>query len=152
MLGDVIDEVNETFAVTLSSPVNANLGRVKGIGVITDDDGAPTVSISDPVVTENNGTVSATFTLSLSVTSGQTVRVQWATANGTAVAGSDYRSQTGELQFLAGVTSRTISIVVTGDRIAEPTESFFLNLLGGTGVVIGDAQGVATILDDDGTM
>lgn len=152
VLGDTLDETNENFAVTISNPVNANLGRVKGVGVITDDDEPPTVSIDDVVVTENNGTVSATFTLTLSAVSGQTVRVQWATANGTAVAGSDYRAQTGDLQFLAGVTSRTISIVVTGDRVAEATENFFVNLVGATGAVISDGQGLATVIDDDGTL
>ena len=93
VLGDVLDEPNETFVVTLSGAVNASIGDGQGLGTITDDDPAPTLSISDASVTEGNaGTVNAVFTVSLSASSAQTVSASYATANGTAMAPGDYTS------------------------------------------------------------
>ena len=62
--GDVLDEVDETFSVNLSSPVNATIADGQGLGTITDDDAPPTLSIDDVTVTEGDaGTVDATFTV-----------------------------------------------------------------------------------------
>src|SRR5207302_98860 len=89
----------------------------------------PSVSINDVTVTEGNtGTVTATFTLSLSSASDVDVTVHYATANGTAAAGSDYTAASGNLTIPAGQISRTLAVAVTGDRLAEPTESYFVNL------------------------
>ena len=83
--GDTLDEANETFNVTLSSPVNAGITDGTGVGTITDDDGPPSISISDVTVTEGNaGTVNATFVASLSAESGRTVTADYATADGSA--------------------------------------------------------------------
>ena len=53
--GDAADEPDETVEVTLSGPTNATLDTGTGTGTITDDDGAPTVSIDSPSVTEGTG-------------------------------------------------------------------------------------------------
>ena len=72
--GDVLDELDENFAVNLSSPVNATISDRQGLGTISDDDGLPSVSVNDVTVTEGNGnSVTASFTLSLNAASGQTV-------------------------------------------------------------------------------
>jgi uncharacterized repeat protein (TIGR01451 family) len=151
VLGDTLDELNETFALTLSNPVNATLGRAKGYATIIDDDDPPTVVISDATVTEGQSLSSVVLTLTLSAPSGQTVRVQFATADGTATAGTDYQSRVGEVTFAAGVVTRTIPITIIGDRVAEATENLFVNLLSGTAVTIADSQAVVTITNDDGT-
>ncbi len=52
--GDVLDEANETFGVTLSNPGNATIGDGSGLGTITDDDAAPTLSVDDVTVLEGN--------------------------------------------------------------------------------------------------
>ena len=52
--GDALDEPDETFNVTLSSPVNATLGDASATGTIVDDDAPPAVSVSDVTVTEGN--------------------------------------------------------------------------------------------------
>src|SRR5205085_6910937 len=110
----------------------------------------PYVSISDVTVTEGNtGSVSATFTLSLSVASGTPVTVHYATANGTAAAGSDYTATSGDVTFAAGQTSKTVTVAVLGDRLAESTETFAVNLSAPTNAFIGDGQGVGTILDNE---
>ena len=67
---------------------------------------APSVSINDVTVTEGNtGSVNATFTLTLSAAYGTPITVHYATADGTATAGSDYTAASGDVTFAAGQTS-----------------------------------------------
>ena len=69
------------------------------------------LSISDVTVAEgNSGTTNAVFTVTLSAASASTVTVDYATANGTATAGSDYTAATGTLSFAAGTTSKTMTV------------------------------------------
>ena len=59
------------------------------MGTIRNDDAAPALSIDDVTVTEgNSGTTNAVFTVSLSAAYPLAVTVNYATANGTATAGS----------------------------------------------------------------
>src|SRR5262249_24062467 len=68
----------------------------------------PTVSVSDATVTEGNtGTVNATFTLTLAYASNVNVTVHYATADGSATAGSDYTAASGNVTIPAGRTSAT---------------------------------------------
>src|SRR5205085_11056942 len=99
VVGDTTDEPNETFNVNLSSPTNATISDGTGVGTITDDDGAPSLSIDNVTVTEGNaGTTTATFTVKLLPASGQAVSVNYATAAGTATtADNDYTSKSGTL-------------------------------------------------------
>jgi hypothetical protein len=110
----------------------------------------PTLSIGDVTLAEGNaGTFSAVLVVSLSAASTQPVGVGWATANGTATAGSDYAGASGTLTFAPGVTSRTIAVAVTGDTAGEADETFFVNLAGPSGATLADGQGRATITNDD---
>ena len=77
------------------------------------------------------------------------VTVDYATADGTATAGSDYQAATGTLTFAPGETSKTITVLVNGDRLAEPNETFVVNLSSPTNATIADGQGVGTIVDDE---
>ena len=129
VVGDTLNEANETFTVKLSSPTNAIVATATGTGTILNDDPVPTLSIGNVSLTEgNSGTKTATFTVALSAVSGQKVTVHFATANGTATAGSDYASNSGTLTFNPGSTKVTIAITIYGDRIVEPNETFFVNL------------------------
>jgi hypothetical protein len=153
VLGDTTFEPDETFLVNLTSPVNATIARGQGVGTITNDDAPPppTLSINDVTVTEGNtGSVNAVFMVTLSAASTQQVTVQYATANGTATAGIDYTATSGTLTFAAGQTSRTITVPVLGDSVAEGTETFVVNLSNPVNATIADGQGQGTILDDDG--
>jgi probable HAF family extracellular repeat protein len=111
----------------------------------------PLIRIADaPAVTEgNSGTRSATFTVTLSAASSQTVTVNYATGNGTAAAGGDYLATSGTLRFAPGQTSMTITVSVLGDRLPEPNETFVVNLSSPTNAIIADGQGAGTILDDE---
>ena len=115
--------------------------------------GTPSISIADaPAVTEGNaGTVAATFTVTLSAASDQTVTVDYATADGSATAGSDYQAASGTLTFAPGETSKTITVLVNGDRLAEPNETFVVNLSSPDQRDHRRRPGVGTILDDEPT-
>jgi hypothetical protein len=148
--GDTIDEVDETYAVNLTSPTNASISDSSGTGTITDDDGPPSVSVSDQTVTEgNSGTTNANFTVSLSAASGKTVTVQAATSNGTATQPSDYASSSGTVTFTPDQTSRTFSVPVNGDTAVEPDETFTVTLSTPSNVTLNDATATGTITNDD---
>ena len=126
----------------------AVLADGQGVGTIVDDE--PRISISDVSRKEgNSGTTLFVFTVTLSAASDVPVTVNFATANGTAKAGEDYDARSGTLTFAPGETSKTITIVVRGDKKNEADETFFVNLSGAIGALILDGRGVGTILDDD---
>lgn len=150
VIGDTLHEPNETFAVNVSNVTGAAVADGQGLGTIVNDDAAPTLSIDDVSVTEgNSGTVAAIVTVSLSTASGQTVTVNYATADGTAVAPADYVSASGTLTFAPGTTSRFVTITVNGDATPEADETFTVNLSGATNAAVTDASGTVTILNDD---
>ena len=110
----------------------------------------PSLRIDDVTVVEGNtDAVAATFVVTLSKASTETVTVAYATADGDATAGSDYQAASGTLTFAPGETEKTITVLVNGDRLAEPTEWFVVNLSDPTNANISDATGVGTILDDE---
>jgi parallel beta-helix repeat protein len=110
----------------------------------------PTISISDCAVAEGNaGQTPCTFTVSLSARSTSTVTVSYATANGTATAGSDYIAASGSLSFTPGSASQPLPVQVLGDLLVEPDETFFVNLSAPVNATIADGQGLGTIVDDD---
>jgi hypothetical protein len=110
----------------------------------------PTVSVSDAAVTEGNaGAVNATFTVTLSKAAAGDVTVHYATADDSAVAGSDYTAASGTVVIPAGQTGATVTIAVRGDRLPEPDETFAVNLSAATNATIGDAQGIGTIRDNE---
>lgn len=110
----------------------------------------PSVVINDVTIAEgNSGSVSANFSVRLLAPSTNTVSVNFATANGSAIANSDYLPVNGTLTFNPGETSKIISVSVTGDTSIESNETFFVNLSSAINATIGDVQGLATITNDD---
>ena len=149
--GDTTVEPNENFTVTLSNPTNATIADGTATGTITDDDAAVTVSIGDATVTEgNSGNVTMTFTITLSGPSGQTVTVNYATANGTATQPGDYTQANGAVTFAPGETTKTITIEVKGGSKKEANEVFYLDLYGlSSNALFTKNRGIGTILNDD---
>ena len=150
--GDVLDEADETIVVTLSNAVNAAIATLTGTGAITDDDEPPSLSIDSPSVPEGNaGSVSLTWTVTLSAASGRVVTVDYADAGtGTATSGTDYAAlAAGALTFPAGATSRTFDVSVTGDADKEADETVVVTLGNAMNATIGTATGTGTITDDD---
>ena len=111
----------------------------------------PTLTVDDHTIQEpDTGTADVTFTVTLAPTSGQQVTVQFATADGTAIAGKDYQATSGTLVFAPGVSQRSLPVKVIGDTLHEPDETFVVNLTNATGgAVIADGQGQGTIVDND---
>jgi bacillolysin len=109
----------------------------------------PTIKVNDVSVTEGNaGTKLANFTVTRGTGTG-TSSVNYATANGTAVAPGDYTAKSGTLTFSSGQTQQTVGVVVKGDAATEPNETFFLNLSAPSNAVLIDKQGRGTIVNDD---
>ena len=128
--GDTTVETNETFTVNLSNPSNATIsGTGIGTGTITNDDALPTLTIANVTVNEgNSGTTSFAFAVTLSAVSASTVTVDYATADGSAVAPGDYAAASGTLTFSPGQTAKQIVVAVNGDTTVETTETFTVNL------------------------
>jgi hypothetical protein len=139
-----------TQSITVTDTANPNLtGTQTGIVVVVLPV-VPSVSISDVTITEGNtGTRPATFTVTLSASSSQPVTVNYATANVTATGAGDYQPTAGTLTFAPGQTSKTITVLVNGDRLGEQNEMFVVTLGGPTLATIADGTGVGTILDDE---
>jgi hypothetical protein len=152
IINDALDELDETYFVNLSNASNAILIDNQGQGTITDNDNTPTLSINDVSVTEgDSGTKTLDFTVTLSTASGQTVTVNYATADGTATAGTDYVAASGMLTFLPGDTTKTVSVTINGDTVVEPNETFLVNLTTPVNATITDGIGQGTITNDDVT-
>src|SRR5207249_3890154 len=101
VVGDNIDEADEeTFFVNLGIVTNATVTRRQAVGTIIDDDPPPTINISNVSLKEgNDGETSFVFNVSLSSPSSFEVTVDYATADVTAKAGSDYSAVSGMLKF-----------------------------------------------------
>jgi uncharacterized repeat protein (TIGR01451 family) len=144
-----------TWTLTVRDRAAGNTGTLTGARLeIYGSRGSvvvPTVAISDVVVAEGNaGTTNAIFTVSLSGTSTNTISVDYTVTNGTAQASLDYFASSGTLVFLPGTSSRTIVVPVLGDTVAEPNETFLVNLTNAVNVILAASQATGTILNDDG--
>ncbi len=154
VMGDVDDEGDEeTVVVRLSGAVNATITTPDGTGTITDDDDPPALAINAPSVDEgDSGSVTLSYTVTLTGTTAQTVMVDYADAgSGTATSGTDYETITGgTLTFTpGGATTQTIAVTVTGDTIDEEDETVILRLSGAVNAEITTPDGTGTIDDDD---
>jgi hypothetical protein len=106
------------------------------------------LSVGDVTVVEGaSGVQNAAVTVTLSEPLRKPVTVDYRTANGTAVAGSDYAAAAGTLTFAKGETVKTVLVPVYGDRVPETTEAFSVRLSGAHGATIADGQGTVTVVD-----
>lgn len=146
---DTVFEADETLTLTLSAPSGgASIGTGTGTGTITNNDTAPSFSIANATAVTEGGTL--VFTVTKTGSTAFSHAVNYATANGTATAGSDYTAASGTLTFAAGDTSKTINVVTTDDAASEAAETVLVNLSAPTaGATIATAQGSGTINDND---
>ncbi|MGN6136988.1 MAG: Calx-beta domain-containing protein [Aureliella sp.] len=108
------------------------------------------LGIADAAVVEGDrGSSKVAVAVTLSHSSSAEVTVRYATANGSALAKSDYSATSGALTFPAGQTRRTISLSIAGDRKREPNETFSVQLSSPVGATIADGVATVTILNDD---
>ncbi|MFO0846567.1 MAG: Calx-beta domain-containing protein, partial [Gemmataceae bacterium] len=93
----------------------------------------------------------AAFPVTLSSPVASTITVDYSTADGTALADSDYATTTRTLTFAPGQTSRTILVPTINDDLPELPDTFTVTLSNASGAIIGNAVGTGTITDDDVT-
>ena len=116
---DTVDEADgETFKVKLSNPVNATLATdgTLATGTITDNDDPTELSIGDATAVIEGG--SALFVVSMGASEKQ-VTVSYETEDGTAEEPGDYTSTSGTLTFVAGATTKTVTVVTANDTVDE---------------------------------
>ena len=117
----------------------------------------PNVSVSDTIIrlpspsiglSRQSNSSSLSFPVSLSPAAREPVRVDYVTRNGTVLAGEDCVSSRGTLTFAPGETSQTVEVVVLPGEQNEDNETMMLEISNprGGGAVIGDGEGVGTIL------
>ena len=112
------------------------------------------LSIDDPTVPEgHSGTVTLTFTVTLSTAVEHEVTVDYEVAgSSTATSNTDYAAVAADtLTFAAGDTTRNIAVTVNGDTVPESAETVVIRLSNAAGATIVDGEGVGQIFDDDST-
>jgi cysteine-rich repeat protein len=148
--GDTATEPNETFNVDVSNVTGAVVGDGQARGTITNDD-SPLLSIANVSVTEgDSGTRMATFTVQLSQAATVPVSYDIATANGTAMAGSDYEANSLTAETIpVGSNSRTFVVTINGDTVYVGYLSFTVSVTNVVGATVSDALAIGTIVDVD---
>ena len=152
-----IDENNaagKTIDVKLSNAVNGTISATAGTGVITlDSQTATNLSINSVSTVVGATATTAVFTVTLSQAASTTTTVNFATADGTAKAGTNYTSETGTLTFAPGVTSEMISVPILANTNVGPNLTYTVTLSNASANAgITTAQGTGTIVNDNDTI
>ncbi|MCC7261350.1 MAG: hypothetical protein IT369_02395, partial [Candidatus Latescibacteria bacterium] len=147
LVDDQTRESTENLFVRLSGPANATLADGQAVGTIADDDPLPRVRLADSNAAEGSG--SLTFTLTLTNPGSEAVSVDYATEDGTALAGHDYTATAGTLTFAPGQQFQAVNVPLRSDNQHEGNEDFHLALSRPINSVLGDSRSRGGILEDD---
>ena len=145
---DSIDEPAETYTLFMQGRQNLSMDVGSGTLTIIDNDGPPSLSVAD-VSGHEDSVGNLSFTVTLNPESGKDVSLDYAIADGTATAGSDYTRTDGTLTFSAGETTKTIDVPVLEDGSPEEDETFTVTLSNAVNATLGDGAATGTIRDDD---
>ncbi len=141
---DTLDEANETIIVSISNVTNGTVGTTSSATTtITDDDGAPSVSlaVNNANIAEAAGT--ATFTATLSAVSGQAVTIDLGYA-GTATLTSDYTRSGTQIVIPAGSTTGTVTVTAVQDTLDEANETIIVSISNVTNGTVGTTSSATT--------
>ena len=109
-----------------------------------------TFSVSDAQNEESEGQMSFRVSVNRAVVAGDgTVSVDYATEDGSAVAGADYTTTSATLTFAVGDEDKRVDVPVLDDLHDEELETFKLKLSNPVGGTIDDAEGVAYVINSD---
>jgi uncharacterized delta-60 repeat protein len=152
IVDDALSESTESFTIEFSGATGGlSLPYTTATVEILDDDNPGVISMSLASVSISESAATLNITATRTVASVGAVSVSFATADGTAAAGSDYTAASGTLSWAnleAG--SKTMSITVLDDAIEETDETFVVTLSNPTGSVqLGTATTTVTIEDND---
>lgn len=148
--GDLLDELNETFVVTLSGPTNASITDGSAAGTITDNDAAPRITTGNDSEYET-ANKACTLLVKLNAPSGRAITFHYATVSGTART-NDYVAKSGNVTFVAGDAAVQVKILMRADSKDEPTEKFSVKLSGispAGSASFADSTGTCSIIDND---
>ncbi|KOF01323.1 hypothetical protein OB69_18205, partial [Roseivirga seohaensis subsp. aquiponti] len=147
-------EGNETVTISqgnlAATSLSVNITDQATVTINNDDNAS--VTIADVSGSENGGAITLTATLDNAVQGGFTVDVN--TADGSALAASDYTAVTSQTLTFAGTAgeTQTFTVTPTDDAVEESTETLTvsMNNLAATalGVIITD-NATITLTDDD---
>ncbi len=126
------------------------LASILAAGVPAAAAAAPTVRGADVEVAEGSADGRAAVVLRLDRASKRSVTVSWRTVAGTAEAGQDYQSRSGQVVFKPGQRERVVRVPLVDDGVAEETETFVVRLRSSQARVPDQDVQVA-IQDDDDT-
>jgi hypothetical protein len=147
--GNTVPTGDRYFYVILASPTNATVISGQALVDIVDSSMEPYVSVmATSVQKPSTGSANATFTVTLSPPSPNTVTVGYATSNGSAVAGTDYTATNGTATFPPGTATQTVNVPVTPSTVHTGDRYFYLSLSAPSNALIGgQSQNTATIID-----
>jgi len=147
---DTKHEPDEVFFFNLTSSLNATIADPQAAITIRNDDATPTLSIQSGSITEgNSGVTTAHLKVVLSNPTSDPVRFDYATANGSAVAPSDYAAGSGTKFIAPGLTSTQVDVSVNGDRLVEGNEVMHVIISNALNALLGNSVGDLTINNDD---
>lgn len=138
-------QIERNFSLVLSSPSGASLSTATATTAIEEND-YPSLTMSNISVTEGH---SANLTATLSQVCPFDVQFSWETANGTALAGTDYYMGSGALIIPAGENNKTISIATIDDNLDQGNLSFVVNLSNPSKLNLSTTSVTVTILDNE---
>jgi hypothetical protein len=153
IIDDSIAENNETFDVNLSDANGASLGSPSQttVTILINDQPAGSLQFNSSTYTvaENGGSIR----IYVGRTDGSygEASVNYATADDTATAGSDYTAESGTLNWSDGdANDKYFDVNIIDDSIAENNETFDVNLSDANGASLGSpSQTIVTIDDND---
>jgi hypothetical protein len=124
-------EPPETVMLQLTgvSGVGAALGTPNtAVLTITDAQLVPTVQLSSATYAAKEGAADPVVVVKRVGSTADQVTVAYTTANGTALAGSDYTTTAGTLTFAPGETTKTVTVPILNDSTYEPAEKLTFTL------------------------
>ncbi len=110
LIDDDLQEGNETIEVTLSNPINTQIGQAMATGTIVDDETAPGVQVRAIAVSQSE----AVFVVGLLAPVAERLTGRYRTVDGTAWAGEDYERMEGMLEFGPGETRKEVRVPLLG--------------------------------------
>ena len=138
----------DVVVMLLTGSVRTEAGRLLSNDVMATLQGPAQLAVADAKVDEGPDAAVA-FQVTLSRAASGVVTVDYATADGTAVAGEDYTATSGTLTFAAGEVAKTVSVPVLDDAHDEGRETFSFRLSNAQGAVIADGEAEGAIVNDD---
>ncbi len=134
-------------------PLGVALGSTRAPFTIVNDKSAHgTIGFSSVAYTVSENATNAVITVVRTNGTAGLVTVRYATANGTAVAGTtnDYLATSGQLNFGSGDTVKTFTVPIVDNGVVQPDHTVLLTLFNVTGGgSAGLTNAVLTIIDTD---